>query len=51
MPSCFDEMPAYNIQPAGTASRDTNQSTMTEEERQRTLEEVNRQQAEFGVQQ
>ena len=51
MPSCFDEMPAYKIQPAGTASRDTNQSTMTEEERQRTLEEVNRQQAEFGVQQ
>ena len=51
MPSCFDEMPAYKIQPAGTASRDTNQPTMTEEERLRTLEEVNRQQAEFGVQQ
>ena len=50
VPTCFNEMPAYKITPAGQASRQANKSGMSEEERQRTLEEVNRQQAEFGVQ-
>ena len=50
VPTCFNEMPAYKITLAGQASRQANKSGMSEEERQRTLEEVNRQQAEFGVQ-
>ena len=50
VPTCFNEMPAYKITPARQSSRQANKGGMSEEERQRTLEEVNRQQAEFGVQ-
>ena len=50
VPTCFNEMPAYKITPARQSSRQAYKGGMSEEERQRTLEEVNRQQAEFGVQ-
>ena len=49
LPSCFTDRPAKNK----NVTRNNNvgnQQTMSEEERQRTLEEVNKQQAEFGVQ-
>ena len=51
LPSCYDEAPLTNAARAAMRSRIGGQKTMTDEERQRTLEEVNRQQADFGVQQ
>ncbi len=51
LPSCYDEAPLTNAARAAMRSRVGGQKTMTDEERQRTLEEVNRQQADFGVQQ
>ena len=51
LPSCYDEAPLTNAARAAMRSRVGGQKAMTDEERQRTLEEVNRQQADFGVQQ
>ena len=50
LPSCYTDRQTDNASRAAMRSRVGGQKTMTEEERQRTLEEVNRQQAEFGVQ-
>ena len=50
LPSCYTDRQTDNALRAAMRSRVGGQKTMTEEERQRTLEEVNRQQAEFGVQ-
>lgn len=50
LPSCHTDRAEYKTQ-AGYDSRQSGQQNMTEEERRRTLEEVNRQQADFGVQQ
>ena len=50
LPSCHTDRAEYKPQ-TGYDSRPTGQQSMTEEERRRTLEEVNRQQADFGVQQ
>lgn len=51
LPACYKDTPKLNQRPS-SASRlsDTTSPSMTEEERQRVLEEVNKQQAEFGVQ-
>lgn len=51
LPSCYTDKPNYGAPQSAATSRTGAQQTMTEEERQRTLEEVNRQQADFGVQQ
>ncbi len=50
LPSCHTDRAEYKTQ-AGYDNRQSGQQNMTEEERRRTLEEVNRQQADFGVQQ
>ena len=50
LPSCFTDKPSTTIS-STIRSGNSNQSVMTEEERQRTLEEVNKQQADFGIQQ
>ncbi len=49
LPLCFKERPSKSISPSRSISSDDKQA-MTEEERKRTLEEVNRQQMDFGVQ-
>ena len=51
MPECSTDRPEYAATPTGGQQREAAKTDMTDEERQRTLEEVNRQQAEFGVQQ
>ena len=50
LPSCYTDKPTSTQASKQTNMRAGNHQTMTEEERRRTLEEVNRQQAEFGVQ-
>lgn len=50
LPSCYTDKPTSTQASKQTNMRTGNHQTMTEEERRRTLEEVNRQQAEFGVQ-
>ncbi len=52
MQKCYTEVPtSSSIQPDNTPHHDKNtNSSMTDEERQRTLEEVNRQQMDFGIQ-
>lgn len=49
LPACYTDLPTDRRTEARTAVAD-NKQTMTEEERRRTLEEVNKQQAEFGIQ-
>ena len=49
LPACYTDVPADKV----TVARNTatgNTESMSEEERRRTLEEVNRQQADFGIQ-
>ena len=47
---CYTDQPTTDLQTGSQTVREADQPAMSEEERQRTLEEVNRQQAEFGVQ-
>ena len=49
LPACFTDKPT-STQADKQTSRQTVKQAMTDEERQRTLEEVNRQQADFGIQ-
>ncbi len=49
LPACFTDKPT-STQADKQTSRQTVKQAMTNEERQRTLEEVNRQQADFGIQ-
>lgn len=49
LPACFTDKPT-STQADKQTSRQTVKQAMTDEERQRTLEEVNRQQADFGLQ-
>lgn len=49
LPACFTEKPT-STQADKQTGRQTVKQAMTDEERQRTLEEVNRQQADFGIQ-
>lgn len=49
LPSCYTDLPTEK-QTSVRSSAANGKQTMTEEERQRTLEEVNKQQAEFGMQ-
>lgn len=48
--TCYTDQPTADNLSGQQAGRQTGKPAMSEEERQRTLEEVNRQQAEFGVQ-
>ncbi len=47
-PKCYTDQPSAKVIRQASASAETKQ--MSEEERQRTLEEVNRQQMDFGIQ-
>ncbi len=49
LPACFTDKPT-STQADKQTGRQTVKQAMTDEERQRTLEEVNRQQADFGIQ-
>ena len=49
LPSCFTDRQSAKAAKV-TSRRDNGNSSMTDEERQRVLEEVNKQQAEFGIQ-
>ncbi|MCD8296007.1 MAG: glycoside hydrolase family 2 [Prevotella sp.] len=50
LPLCYTELPSKNATSANSPSpTDIGTPKMTEEERRRTLEEVNQQQADFGV--
>ena len=49
LPACYTDKPTATVNKPVRTTGETKQ-TMTDEERQRTLEEVNKQQAEFGVQ-
>ena len=49
LPACFTDKPT-STQADNQTGRQTVKQAMTDEERQRTLEEVNRQQADFGIQ-
>lgn len=48
--TCYADQPTADNLSGQQTGRQTGKPAMSEEERQRTLEEVNRQQAEFGVQ-
>lgn len=48
-PKCYTDQPTQTVGRSGSDKSATN-SKMSEEERQRTLEEVNRQQMDFGIQ-
>ena len=51
LPACFTDQTTITRPSSRNSKAATgNTATMTEEERQRTLEEVNKQQAEFGIQ-
>ena len=49
-PKCYTDKPTAANLSATTTSQTASGSAMTDEERQRTLEEVNRQQMDFGIQ-
>ena len=49
LPACYTDKPTTAVNKAARNTAETKQ-TMTDEERKRTLEEVDKQQAEFGIQ-
>lgn len=50
LPKCYTDRPSESVQRTTDTSISSISTKMTEEERQRTLEEVNRQQMDFGIQ-
>ncbi len=50
LPKCYTDRPSESVQRTTDTSISSISTQMTEEERQRTLEEVNRQQMDFGIQ-
>lgn len=50
LPKCYTDMPTEKIAATAIAPAANNNKQMSDEERQRTLEEVNRQQMDFGIQ-
>lgn len=50
LPKCYTDRPSESVQRTTGTSISSISTQMTEEERQRTLEEVNRQQMDFGIQ-
>ena len=49
LPACYTDKPTTAVNKAARNTAETKQA-MTDEERKRTLEEVDKQQAEFGIQ-
>ena len=50
LPKCYTDRPSESVQRTTDTNISSISTQMTEEERQRTLEEVNRQQMDFGIQ-